>query len=124
MRLQLLCSLRSTLAWLRTGAGINLMPANPDVSWWNATTWKNDGLYKEITSGASGLQYFLGHHTFNHENLNAITYYDAVQQIRLNQVRRRLCSRLCALGFSCIQAERQLQGQGVSGGKVAAAGMS
>ena len=73
------------------------MPANPDVSWWNATLWQNDGLYKEIAFGASGLQYFLGHHTFNHENLNAITYYDAVQQIRLNQVRRQLWPCYCAL---------------------------
>ena len=72
------------------GTGTNFMPANPDVSWWNATLWQNDGLYKEIAFGASGLQYFLGHHTFNHENLNAITYYDTVQQIRLNQVRRQL----------------------------------
>jgi hypothetical protein len=60
---------------LRAGTGDNLMPASPvDVSWWNATLWQNDGLYKEIAFGPSGLQYFLGHHTFNHEVLNAITY--------------------------------------------------
>ena len=66
------------------------MPANPDISWWDPTLWLNDPLYKEITgignTAASGLQFFLGHHTFTHENLNNVTYNDAYQQIRLNQV--------------------------------------
>lgn len=76
--------------WLHAGTGTNQMPENPDVSWWNPTTWKNDDLYNEIAFGASGLTYFLGHHNFNHENMNACTYYDAEQQIRLNQVQRLL----------------------------------
>ena len=66
------------------------MPTNPDTSWWNPTLWLNDPLYKEITglgnTVASGLQFFLGHHTFTHENMNNVTYHDAEQQIRLNQV--------------------------------------
>jgi hypothetical protein len=62
------------------------MPANPDTSWWNATLWKTDPLYKEIAFGTSGMQFFLGHHTFTHENMNNVTYNDAYQQIRLNQV--------------------------------------
>ena len=63
------------------------MPTNPDTSWWNATLWKTDPLYNEIAFGTSGMQYFLGHHTFTHENMNNVTYNDAEQQIRLNQVR-------------------------------------
>lgn len=62
------------------------MPANPNISWWNATLWKNDGLYNEVAFAAAGQKFYLGHHTFNHEVLNAATYADAVQQIRLNQV--------------------------------------
>ena len=63
------------------------MTPNPDISWWNPTLWPNDPLYKEITNGTSGLQFFLGHHTFSHENLNNVTYNDAYLQLRLNQVR-------------------------------------
>jgi hypothetical protein len=63
------------------------MDPNPDVSWWNATLWKNDPLYNEIAFGTSGMHYFLGHHTFSHQNLNNVTYADAMLQIRLNQVR-------------------------------------
>jgi hypothetical protein len=69
------------------GSGVNLMPTNPNTSWWNPTLWKTDPLYNEIAFGASGKEFFLGHHTFTHENLNNVTYYDAEQQIRLNQVR-------------------------------------
>lgn len=65
------------------------MPTNPNISWWNDTLWKNDGLYNEIAFGASGMQFYLGHHTFNHEVLNAVTYSDAAQQMRLNQVPSR-----------------------------------
>ena len=60
----------------------------------------NDPLYKEISSGTSGLQYFLGHHTFSHENLNNVTYQDAYLQIRLNQVRVLLVAHVIAL-FAC-----------------------
>jgi hypothetical protein len=80
-------------AWLKghlmpsAGTGVSMMPANPDTSWWNATLWKSDPLYNEIAFGASGMQFFLGHHTFTHENMNNVTYNDAYQQIRLNQVR-------------------------------------
>ena len=63
------------------------MTPNPDISWWNPALWPNDPLYKEITNGTSGLQFFLGHHTFSHENLNNVTYNDAYLQMRLNQVR-------------------------------------
>jgi hypothetical protein len=79
-------------AWLKShlapsaGTGVSMMPANPDTSWWNATLWKTDPLYNEIAFGASGMQFFLGHHTFTHENMNNVTYNDAYQQIRLNQV--------------------------------------
>ena len=66
------------------------MPVNPDTSWWNATLWKTDPLYNEIAFGTSGMEFFLGHHTFTHENLNNVTYHDAEQQIRLNQVRSQL----------------------------------
>ena len=76
---------------ITAGTGVSLMPANPNISWWNPTLWLNDPLYKEITglgnADASGLQFFLGHHTFTHENMNNVTYNDAFQQIRLNQVR-------------------------------------
>lgn len=63
------------------------MPANYSSSFWNPTLWKNDPLYNEIAFGSSGMQYYLGHHTFSHENLNNVTYHDAYLQIRLNQVR-------------------------------------
>lgn len=62
------------------------MTPNPDISWWNSSLWTNDPLYKEIAFGTSGLQYFLGHHTFSHENMNNVTYQDAYLQMRLNQV--------------------------------------
>ena len=78
------------------------MPTNPDTSWWNATLWKTDPLYYEIAFGTSGMQYFLGHHTFTHENMNNVTYNDAEQQIRLNQVRCPLpaaSSSLLGLNF-------------------------
>ena len=82
------------------------MPVNPDTSWWNDTLWKTDPLYNEIAFGASGLQFFLGHHTFTHENLNNVTYNDAEQQIRLNQVRCQLPFRFsrCSTGKQASQA--------------------
>ena len=67
------------------------MPVNPGTSWWNATLWKTDPLYNEIAFGTSGMEFFLGHHTFTHENLNNVTYHDAEQQIRINQVHSEHC---------------------------------
>ena len=100
---------------------MNLMPINPDTSWWNATLWKTDPLYNEIAFGASGLQYFLGHHTFTHENMNNVTRHDAEQQIRLNQVRSALPAASSSLlglnssrsaGSQGIVAARHAQAQG------------
>ncbi len=83
------------------------MGLKPDLSWWKPATWRNDPLYNEIAFGSSGMLYFLGHHTFNHENLNNVTYWDALQQIRLNQVRWVLQSLRCAqpASFGCLQQQ-------------------
>jgi hypothetical protein len=103
--------LRDTF-WLRAGTGTNVMPANPDLSWWNATTWKTDELYNEIAFGPSGMTYFLGHHNFNHENMNACTYYDAEQQIRLSQVQWLLLATHAVR--LCLQVSVQLHGHSAS----------
>ena len=80
------------------GSAVNLMTVNPDVSWWKPATWKSaDPLYNEVAFGASGQQFYLGHHTFDHLILNNVTYNDALQQIRLNQVPPVPSSRFCLL---------------------------
>jgi peptidoglycan/xylan/chitin deacetylase (PgdA/CDA1 family) len=86
------------------------MDPNPNISFWNSSLWKTgDPLFNEIAYGSSGMQFFLGHHTFSHENLNNVTYKDALLQIRLNQVRVPRCPcRASALRSPpCSPAARQ-----------------
>ena len=49
-----------------TGTGTDLYNQDADTSWWNPTAWQQDELYSEMAFGLSGLQFYLGHHTFSH----------------------------------------------------------
>jgi hypothetical protein len=94
------------------------MTPNPNISFWNPALWPNDPLYKEITNGTSGLQFFLGHHTFSHENLNNVTYNDAYLQLRLNQVRVPPAADAIVL-FTCCWTVTDVFEKGTCTGHVA-----
>lgn len=50
--------------------------------------------------GEAGMEFYLGHHTFNHESISNVTYSDALQQIRLNQVGQHLQLPYALFGMS------------------------